>query len=443
MSENIFENPHIVRTYFRLSAPLVFSMAVGMIYNLADTYFVAATGDTNIVAGVSLCSPLFMLLMAIGNIYGQGGSSLISRLLGQNAPEDIRRVSSHCFYASIIVGAVVGALLLLVRAPGVQLLGASSETAAHASAYYMWLAIGSPMVVASFVHTNLLRAEGLSGHSMIASVGGALVNIVLDPIFITTLGLGASGAAIASVLGYIFTVLYGAIVVLLRSHYMSISFRLIPISGAYICQILSIGVAAALANIMSSICTILINQQLLPYGNDKIAAMGIAVKASMIVLMILTGCAYGGLPQVGYYYGARDKARLRTLLRFCVQFLSGLALVLSAAVFAAAPRLIRLFIDNDGIVQDGALMLRLQVVTMVCVGLILLFTLVFQASGQALISLILSVSRQGVIFIVVILAASTLLGYRGIIASQAIADVITLILASALFYTQYYRPLLR
>lgn len=443
MNENIFENPHIIRTYFKLSMPLVFSMAVGMVYNLADTYFVAATGDTNIVAGVSLCAPLFTFLMAIGNIYGQGGSSLISRLLGQNEPEDIRKVSSHCFYASLIVGAVIGVLLLLVRAPGVRLLGASSETMPHALQYYTWLAIGAPMVVASFVHTNLLRAEGLSGHSMIASVGGALVNIVLDPIFITTLGMGAAGAAIASVLGYVFTVVYGAVVVLCKSHYMSMAIREMGISSDYLRQILSIGVAAALANIMTSISTILINQQLLPYGDDKIAAMGIAVKVSMIVLLIITGLAYGGLPQVGYYYGAHDKVRLGTLLRFCVQFLSALALALSAMVFAAAPFLIRLFIDNDAIVHDGALMLRLQVVTMVCVGLILLFTLVFQASGMALISLILSISRQGVVFIVVILVASALFGYQGIIASQAVADVITMILASVLFYKWYYQPVLR
>lgn len=443
MQENIFDSPHIKRTYFRLAMPLVFSMAVTMVYNLADTYFVAATGDTAIVAGVSLCSPVFSLLMAIGNIYGQGGSSLLSRLLGENRPDDIRRVSAFCFYMSLLSGAVIGILMMLLKTPVLGLLGADLETLPHASAYYMWMAIGSPLVVASFIHTNLLRAEGLAAQSMIATIGGALVNIVLDPIFISVLGLGAAGAAIATVLGYVFTVVCCIVVVHTRSAYLSLDIRSVGIPGRYVQQIYAIGTAAALANIMASICTIMVNQALLPYGNDKIAAMGIALKVSMIVMLVLTGFSFGGLPQFGYYYGANDKARLLQLLRFCSVFLAGLAVVLSAVVFMAAPWFMQRFMDDAQIIADGAMMLRLQVVSMVCVGLILLYTLVFQAAGMALISLILSISRQGVVFIVVLLVLQTLLGYTGVLAAQAVSDVITLGLAVYLFYTRFYQPLLR
>ena len=187
MENKIFTDSNIPKAYLRLSLPLVFSMAVTLIYNLADTYFVARSNDTNIVAGVSLGMPLFTLLMAFGNIFGQGGSSLISRLLGQKDDEGVRRVSSFCFYITVIAGLVIAAAMLAFRVPLLYVLGASEETFVHASNYYIYLALGAPFIMVSFIHSNLLRAEGMSKESMAGTVLGAVVNIILDPIFISGL----------------------------------------------------------------------------------------------------------------------------------------------------------------------------------------------------------------------------------------------------------------
>ena len=142
MENEIFNETKISRAYIRLSLPLVFSMVVTLIYNLADTFFVAQTNDTNIVAGVSLGMPVFTLLMAIGNIFGQGGSSLISRLLGQIENSGVRHVSSFCFYVTIITGIVIAVVMLIFRIPLLYLIGASEETFVHASNYYIYLAVG-------------------------------------------------------------------------------------------------------------------------------------------------------------------------------------------------------------------------------------------------------------------------------------------------------------
>lgn len=189
----------------------------------------------------------------------------------------------------------------------------------------------------------------------------------------------------------------------------------------------------AVVNLMQSASMVLTNQFLLPYGNDKIAAMGIVLKVSMIVLLLLTGFAFGGQPLFGYYYGAGDKERFARLLRFCVKFLSAVALVLSAVVFGAAPWLMRLFLDKDGVVRDGALMLRCQVVTMVFVGFVLLMTIVFQSMGKAGASFVLSISRQGVVFVAVLLVGRQLAGYNGILLAQAVADTLTMLGALVLF----------
>ena len=205
MENKLFTEEKISIAYIRLAMPLVMSMVVSLVYNLADTFFVAQTNNTALVAGVSLGAPIFTLLMAFGNIFGQGGSSLISRLLGQQNPDGVRRASSFCFYVTLMVGVVVGIIMLVFRTPILYLIGADAETFSYASEYYTWLAIGSPVVMASFIHSNLLRSEGLSKESMIGTIGGAVVNIILDPILISGLAMGASGAAIATVIGYVFS----------------------------------------------------------------------------------------------------------------------------------------------------------------------------------------------------------------------------------------------
>ena len=169
--------------------------------------------------------------------------------------------------------------------------------------------------------------------------------------------------------------------------------------------------------------------------------MGIALKVSMIVLLLLTGFSFGGQPLFGYYYGAGDKQRFGELFHFCLKFISGLALALSAVVFILAKPFMRIFMDNETIIADGALMLRLQVVSMVFVGVVLLMTILFQATGKAVGSSILSVSRQGIVFMVVLFVAANLFGCTGVLFSQAVADFLSAILAVVLFKKLVYKEI--
>ena len=439
MEHDIFKESKISKAYIRLSLPLVFSMVVTLIYNLADTFFVAQTNDTNLVAGVSLGMPVFTLLMAIGNIFGQGGGCLISRLLGHKDERGVSNVSSFCFYVTIFLGIVIACVMLLFRVPLLYVIGADAETFVHASNYYIDLAIGAPAVMLSFIHSNFLRSEGMSKESMQGTVLGAVVNIVLDPLFISTLGLGASGAAIATVIGYVCSDAFFIFIVAKKSKRLSVNPKEIKIYAEHIGQILGIGIPAAIVNLMQSICVVLMNQFLLPFGNDKIAAMGIVLKVNMIALLLLTGFAFGGQPLFGYYYGSRDKQRLYELLRFCFMFISVIAVILTVAIYLSAPFLMKSFIGNESIINDGTVMLRWQVITMVFVGFVLLMTIVFQSMGKVAGSFILSVSRQGILFLVVIVIAYHMFGYMGIVISQAAADVLTALIAVVLFKIQLGR----
>ena len=442
MDNELFENTPVHKAYIRLALPLVFSMIVTMIYNLADTYFIAATGNTSLVAGVSLCAPVFTLLMAFGNIFGQGGTSLISRMLGQKDAAGVRRVSAFCFYGALLCGAVVGGIMLIFSGPLLRVLGADDQTLGHAMPYYTVLAIGAPFTVASFIPSNLLRAEGMSRESMIGSVSGAVLNIILDPILISVCGMGAMGAAIATVAGYLLSDFYFCMVILKKSRHLSLSPAEIKISGDQAAQIFGIGIPAAITNICSSVCMVLTNQLLLPYGNDKIAAMGIVLKVTLVAQLIMTGLAFGGQPLIGYFYGAKNHEKMRRLIRFSFSFISITALILTVIIFAGAPLILRGFIDTDEIISIGTVMLRWQVSSSLMAALVQLFTIYFQSTGRMVGSFLLSISRQGVVFILVLVILAKVAGLNGIIAAQFAADLISAVFAALLFYKQLYRELL-
>lgn len=433
---NVFESRDIPRSYLTLAIPVVLSMVVTLIYNLADTFFVARTNSTVLVAGVSLGAPVFTALMAIGNIFGQGGSVLISRLIGQNDTDNAERTSSFCFYITFFLGIIIAFLMLLFRIPILGILGADSETFKYASDYYIPLAIGAPFIMLSFIHSNLLRSEGLSKESMIGTAGGAIVNIILDPIMISGLGWGASGAAIATVIGYIFSDAVFLVMVKRKSRILSVSIRKLKLSSSFIRQIVGIGIPAAIANMMQSFTAVMTNQHLLPYGNDKIAAMGIVLKVSMIALLILTGLAFGGQPLYGYYFGRGDRERLSGLFRFTLVFILSVAVVLTVLIIVLSPFLMGIFMDAENIIKDGAFMLRAQVITMPLVALVLLFTIIFQSAGKVVGSFVLSISRQGVIFFIVLVIGNIFAGYIGVVATQAVSDIITSLIAIILFRVQ-------
>ena len=426
---NRFNSERLIPNYFRLSVPVVLGSIVTIVYSLADTYFIAQTGNAMLVAGVSVCAPIFMILMAFGNIFGQGGSSLLSRLLGQGRAEDAGRVSAFCFWIALLTGAAIGLLLLALRDPFLSLLGSSSDTLPYAREYATALLLGAPLIVVNFIHMNLLRCEGMSGFSMAGTVIGAAINVVLDPLLIP--GMGARGAATATVIGYAGSDLFLLAVVLWRSGVLSVR-PVLSIGRFFLKDVLSIGVTAAVTNIATSLCTVLVNQKLLAYGDDRIAAMGIVLKVNMIVQMILVGFSFGGIPLFGFLSGAGERKKIRRLLRFCLAFLSALSLAMTLIICLTTRPLLGLITPDAGLVETAVPMLRWQVAGSAFAGVVMLMTCLCQASGRALPALALSLSRQGIVFAAVLLIAARFFGYGGILASQCAADVLSAALAAGI-----------
>lgn len=437
--DKLFENTSIKRAYFILALPVVMSMAVTIIYNMVDTFFVAKTGNPNLVAGVSQGAPIFTLMIAIGDIFGLGGSSVISRLFGERRDKTARYISGYCFYASITCGLVVTALMFIFQTPVLHMLGASPATWKYAREYYLVIAGGATFIIFGLSpNNNILRTEGLAPQAMIASITVTGINVVLNPIFIFTCGLGAAGSALATVVSNVIADVLMVYYLRTKSKKLTTSIRETKISGKLQREIYAIGIPASVTNIMVTFATALTNRYLIAYGANSVAAMGIAMKVNTVIVMVMVGFAFGAQPLIGYTYGARDERRFRETLRFDLSVVAGLALVLTVLMMVFAPQIIRLFMRDPEIVREGTGMLRWLASSTTIAGIIMVLTTTFQSMGKATPAFWLSFSRQGLIFLIAIVALSYFFGYTGVLAAQACADVLTLVLAAFLYHK--YQP---
>lgn len=432
MEQELFSRAPIPRAYFKMALPVVLSMLVSLVYNMVDTWFIAQTQNTALVAGVSLCAPMFTLMVAMGDIFGLGGSSLISRLLGQGEEKRVRHVSAFCSYGAIVWGVLVGALMLIFRQPILHLLGASSDTMDSAMAYYSYLALGAPAIIFTLVPSNILRTEGMAVASMVGSITGTVVNIILDPIFIFGLNMGAGGAALATVLSNVVSAVLFIVLLVTKSQRLSVRPEDCSVQGTELREILVIGVPASITNLMQSFAMTLTNRFLLPYGTENVAALGIALKVNMIVMLIMVGFAFGAQPLLGYNYGANNRERLRDILKFDVLVQLVFSVVMTVVFLISAPQIIRIFMSDGGVIQAGSRILRCMVITMPLMGIILVCTTLFQAAGKAMPAFLLSISRQGVALLICMVVLSAVFGFYGVILAQAAADVVSVILALVL-----------
>ena len=202
-NQELFEKAPVSKAVAVMAIPTMISMLVVVIYNMADTFFIGQTNDPMKVAAVSLATPIFMVFMALGNLFGIGGSSAISRALGEHKPEKAKHISAFCCYGSLGVGIFMAVVSILGMELILKLIGASENTIDYARDYLFFIALGAPFIMFGTAFGNILRGEGAARESMIGNLIGTIVNIVLDPIMILVLGWGVTGAALATIIGNI------------------------------------------------------------------------------------------------------------------------------------------------------------------------------------------------------------------------------------------------
>ena len=428
-NRDLFESAPVSKAVAVMAIPTMISMLVVVIYNMADTFFIGQTNDAMQVAAVSLATPVFMVFMALGNLFGIGGSSAISRALGEKKVERAKHISAFCCYGSLGLGVIMTVISLIGMDGILKLIGASENTIGYARQYLTYIAFGAPFIMFGTAFGNILRGEGAAKESMIGNLIGTIVNIVLDPIMILMLGWGVAGAAVATVIGNVAASAFYLWHFTGKKSTLSIhpsDFRMgenIPAS------VMSIGIPASLNNILMSFANVILNQVLAGFGDTPVAAMGVAMKVNMLVVLLQIGLCAGIQPLIGYSYGARNKKRLLQVFRFTGICTVIMGTLLTILMVIARKSIIQAFINDEEVVRYGIQMIIALQLSGPVIGILFLCINTIQGMGKAIPSLILTICRQGVVFIPMVFILSNLFGLDGVIYAQPTADFVSIVLS--------------
>ncbi len=430
----IFASAPVPKAVLANALPAMVAMLMVFVYNMADTFFVGQTHDALMVAAVTLAVPVFLVYMAFGTAFGIGGTSVISRALGEGRTEYARKVCSFCMWSCVVIGVVVSGLLLLFMEPVLKWIGASAETWDYTREYLTILALGGPFILLANCYSNVVRTEGRAGVAMVGQVAGNLLNVVLDPIMILGLGMSVAGAAWATTISNFLSAAFYIVFLASRRSLLSIRPKDFSCKDKIFTGVMAIGVPATLSNLLMSLSLILANVRVAAFEDDlAVAGYGVAMKMTMITGILCIGFASGVQPLLGYCIGAKNFPRFKKCLRMSVLFGFALSAVMTGLCYALVRPAARAFLTDPSALRYAIWFARVLLSTSCLFGLYYVLTSTLQAMGEAGSALVINLSRQGFLFIPALLILSSLFGLTGLIWAQPLADLLSTILVVFLY----------
>ena len=418
----------IPRLIGELAVPTIISMLVTSFYNMADTFFVGKI-TTSATAAVGIVFPLMAMIQAFGFFCGHGSGNYISRQLGAHNFEDASKMSATGFVTAFVLGLGILVVGFLFTDPLLHIMGSTETILPYARSYMRIILIGAPYMTASLVLNNQLRFQGSAFYSMIGITTGAVLNIVLDPLFIFVLDMGVAGAALATIISQ-FVSFCLLIAGTFRGGNLRLNLKDFSPSLKYYQNIVKGGAPSLFRQGLGSFATVCLNLMAGPYGDAAIAAMSIVTRISQFAASVVIGFGQGFQPVCGFNYGAKLFKRVQEGFWFCVKFCTSVLLVAAVCGWIFSPNLIGIFLKTDPLVIEyGSQALRLQALTFPLVGWITIANMMLQTIGKTVKASLLAMSRQFLFFVPVILTLPGFLGILGVQLSQPIADFCSFLLA--------------
>ncbi len=423
---NYMTTKHVPSLICELAVPTIISMLVTAFYNMADTFFVGKL-NTQSTAAVGIVFTVMALIQAFGFFYGQGSGNYISRKLGAREYDDAAVMASTGFFMAIITGIVITILGLVFLEPISLFLGSTPTILPYTKAYLRIILLGAPFIMASFVLNNQLRFQGSASYAMVGIVTGAIVNVVLDPIFIFVFRMGVAGAALATVISQAvsFTLLcFGSV----KGGNIKISIKNFRPTKSILWEMGRGGFPSLCRQGLASVSGILLNHAAGNYGgmygDAAIAAMSIVTRVSMFANSALIGFGQGFQPVCGMNYGAKKYGRVREGFLFCVKYSFGFLLIVAILGCVFAEPIITVFRKDDAdVIRIGTLALRLHCISFPLSAWIVMCNMMLQSMGRAAKASLVSAARQGVFFIPLIFVLPYCFGLFGVQVCQPVADV--------------------
>ncbi|MCD8096947.1 MAG: polysaccharide biosynthesis C-terminal domain-containing protein, partial [Lachnospiraceae bacterium] len=435
----IFESMPVPQALRVLAVPMVISQLIGLIYNMADTFYVGRTNDPYMVAGISMMLPVFNITLSLAGISGVGGGMLISRLLGRGQEQEARRVSVFSIYLAISLAAVFSVGMLLFMDPLLKLVGAGENTIVYARHYiFCVLVIGGIPTVLSNVLSNLIRCVGYSKKASFGIALGGVLNIALDPLFMFVLlpdGYQVLGVGIATCISnctacvYFLSFLYRS----REQHVITLNPREGMPQSESIRSVLEVGIPSSVTVLLFDLDYVVLDRLMVAYGDIPLAAIGIVLKVERFPLNVGIGICQGMVPLVAYNFSSGNHERMDSFIHFARKtgMLVGLASICVYELFAAW--LMRFFISEAQTVQLGTAFIRARILATPMMFLCFSMVHVFNALGDGRRALFLGVMRWVVINIPMLFILNAFFGMYGLVWSQLVSDSIMAAISFCVF----------
>lgn len=435
--ENILGTEKIGKLIRKFSIPCIISMLVNSLYNIVDQIFIGwgvgylGNGATNIVF------PITMIALAFSLMIGDGTSAYLSLRLGEKRKEEAEKGVGNGIITSVIISLLLCAITLIFLPQLLNIFGCTDLLRDYATSYGRIIAIGLPFMMIGTTLNSIIRADGSPKYSMITMVSGAILNTILDPIFIFVFKMGVEGAAIATILSQFVTFICNGLYIR-KFKSIKLNKQALKLELKIVRKLLTLGISSFITQMSFVVVIAIENNLLVKYGNQSkygseipITVLGIVMKINQILNSIILGLTVGAQPIFGYNYGARKFDRVKEALKIVLKtslIISTIAFIL----FQTIPdRLISIFgSGDDKYIQFACLTFRTYLLLCICNGVQIPSGIFFQAIGKSAKSAILSLSRQIAFLIPSMVILSSIFGLMGILYSGPVADGIAFILAS-------------
>ncbi len=417
----------------KMAGPTIVSMMVTAFYNIIDAFFVGHI-STEATAGVGVSFAYMTFINAVGFFFGHGSGNYVSTALGAKKYDDAEKMVATGFLSSMGIGAVAAIIGLFFLSPLSRLMGATPDIVPYSNDYMLFILIGTPFMMSSLTLNNQLRLQGNARYAMVGIASGAILNIFLDMLFIYVLGMGVTGASLATCLSQ----MVGWFILLLgteKSGNVHIRFKKFsPTLRSYV-DIFNGGAPSLCRHVFVCISTIMLNRYAARYAApgteaSAIAAFAIVARVMMFAFSIILGVGQGFQPVCGFNHGAGLHERVRQSFIFTTQLATIILIVISIIFAIFAPDIIKVFRSEDAeLVKIGTRVLRWQCLSFPLVGVSTITNMMYQTTRKTLVATLLSMGRQGIFFIPTIMILPLFIGLQGVEMAQAVADALTLFLA--------------
>ena len=439
----LFERMPVSKAVLSMVVPAVLSHMIGVFYNMADTFFIGQLGDPNQVAAATLAMPMFMFMTGISNLFGIGGSSLISRSLGAGNGKKARQTASFCMYTGAVVAVIYGLLMLFLKPVILPVLGANEGTLKYCTEYLIWTVnIGALPTILSAMLSHLVRSEGYSREASIGVALGGILNIILDPIFIFAFRLQIIGAAVATMLSNVAALAYFAVLIYKKRKSTVIlpDPRQYSVRDKIPLEVITVGLTSFCMAVVGTASNMVLNRIISAYSNEALAGMGVAKKLDMVGYAISQGMTLGVLPLIAYNYASGNHKRMSSAIKKTILYSMIVSIAAMLILIICADPVVKLFIKNDETVRHGTKYMKIIAVACPLTTLNCIAITVFQAMGKKIQPLFLSLIRRGLSDIPFMFLYNAVVGVMGIAWATPSAEIVGLIF-SAIFLIRLWKKL--